>query len=125
MGRVYVFLMDGEDAVCFWRGECKDFADPNPPCMKWCALTNDESIGKVKNAYDAGMVSIKMSINHKTKNGSCDFTKYNAWRKPPPKRYSSYRIRCFVYQCKDIPSADSDGSSDPYIVIWNPDEKKV
>lgn len=71
------------------------------------------------------MVQIKLSINHKTKNGSLDFTKFLAWKKPPPKRLSSYRIRCFIFQCKDLPSADSDGSSDPYITVWNPDDKKV
>ena len=54
-----------------------------------------------------------------------DFSKLDAWKKPPPKRLSAWKIRCFIFQCKDIPSADSDGSSDPYITIWNPDDKEV
>jgi hypothetical protein len=30
-------------------------------------------------------------------------------------------IRCFLFQCADIPSADDDGSSDAFISVWNPD----
>jgi Ca2+-dependent lipid-binding protein len=29
-------------------------------------------------------------------------------------------IRCFIFQCKDIPSADADGKSDAQISIWTP-----
>ena len=66
-----------------------------------------------------------MTINHKTAKGPVEYAKLEAWKKPPPKRLSSWKIRCFIFQCKDIPSADSDGASDPYIKIWNPDDKKV
>jgi hypothetical protein len=79
----------------------------------------------VKNSWDAGLVQLKMSISHKTVNGTLDFSKMDAWKKPPPKRLSSWKIRCFIFQCKDIPSADDDGASDPFISIWNPDDKKI
>lgn len=68
---------------------------------------------------------MKLSLNSKTKNGPVEFNKYDAWKKPPPKRLSSWKIRCFIFQCKDIPAADSDGASDPYITLWNPDSKTV
>jgi len=65
-----------------------------------------------------------MSINNKTKNGSYDFKSQAAWAKPPPKRLSSYKIRCYIYQCRDLPAADSEGSSDPYIEVWATDKVK-
>lgn len=37
---------------------------------------------------------------------------------PPPKRLSSWKIRCYIYQCKDLPPADSEGTSDAYIEAW-------
>ena len=37
LGRVYVSLMDGEKAVCFWRGRAAEFTDLNPK-MKWIPL---------------------------------------------------------------------------------------
>ena len=47
------------------------------------------------------------------------FKQFDAWKKPPPRRLGSRKIRCYLFQCRDIPSADSDGSSDAYISVWN------
>ncbi len=38
---------------------------------------------------------------------------------------NSWKLRAFIYQCKDLPSADDDGGSDPFIEFWSPDKKKV
>jgi Ca2+-dependent lipid-binding protein len=64
-----------------------------------------------------------MSI-HDTRNGEINYKLFDAWKSPPPKRYPSYKIRCFIFQCRDIPSADADGSSDTFISLWNPDKNK-
>ena len=29
------------------------------------------------------------------------------------------KIRAYIYQCRDLPAADADGSSDPYITAWD------
>lgn len=34
-------------------------------------------------------------------------------------------MRAFIFQCRDLPAADSDGSSDPFIKIFNTDEDEV
>lgn len=116
--------MDGDDALCYWKGMVSDFQDPNPK-YKWLPMTCDLAVGKVTKSYEAGLIQVKLSFNHKTKNGPVDFSKLEAWKKPPPKRLRSWKIRCFIFQCKDIPSADNDGASDPYISLWNPDNKEV
>lgn len=67
---------------------------------------------------------MKLSINDKTLNGSKNFKEHKAWMKPPPKRLSSWKIRCYIYQCKDLPAADSEGSSDAYIEAWSTDKEK-
>jgi Ca2+-dependent lipid-binding protein len=54
-----------------------------------------------------------------------DFKQHEAWKKPPPKRLTSWKVRCYIYQCKDLPAADSEGSSDPYIEVWSTDKKKA
>lgn len=30
LDRVYIYLIDGDSPVCFWKGSCKDFVDPEP-----------------------------------------------------------------------------------------------
>ena len=66
-----------------------------------------------------------MSIHDKTKDGPINFEQFDAWKKLPPKRLNVMKVRCFLFQCRDLPSADDDGQSDPYIVVWdNSDQKK-
>lgn len=40
LGRLYVYLMDGDDPVCFWQGMVSDFTNPNPE-IKWLPLQCD------------------------------------------------------------------------------------
>ena len=72
IGRVYIYLMDGDNAVCYIQEEIETFMDPNPQ-FRWYELQPDLSVGKVKEAHMAGLVSIKLSIHDKTKNGPIDF----------------------------------------------------
>ena len=66
-----------------------------------------------------------MSINEKHKNGPVEYKQYEAWKKPPPRRLNVKKIRCFIFQCRDIPSADEDGTSDAYISVWNQEGKEM
>ena len=70
---------------------------------------------------------MKLSINPKHLNGAVDFKSYESWKRPPPRRLANKKIRCFIYQCRNIPSADADGCSDAFISVWNPveDDKKT
>ena len=120
MENIFVYLMDGSYPICFWKGKVSEFTDPNP-AYRWLILKNDKAVGKVSNDHEAGMLQIKFSINAKHLNGPVDFKTFDAWKKPPPRRLGSKKIRCFIFQCRDIPSADSDGSSDSYISVWNPE----
>lgn len=124
LGKVFIYLLDGDNPICYWSGPAIEFENPNP-LPRWIPLQCDQAKGVVTNSWEAGLLQIKLSLSHKTKKGAVDFTKFDAWKKPPPKRLSSWKIRCFIFQCKDIPSADSDGASDPYVTIWNPDNKVV
>lgn len=122
MEKVFVYLMDGDKQVCFWKGDIAQFKDPNPK-FKWLHMKADKSVGAIEHDYEAGMIQFKMSINDETLNGPADFKSMASWKKMPPKRLESVKIRCFIFQCRDIPAADADGSSDSYISIWNPDGK--
>ena len=52
-------------------------------------------------------------------NGTVNFKEQPAWKKDPPRRVAAYTLRCFIFQCRDLPAADSDASSDPFIKIFN------
>jgi len=82
--------------------------------MKWISLKNDLALGKVKEPQKAGIISIKMSLNDPSKE-MIDFKNFDAWKRKPQKRLDITKIRCYVFQCRDLPAADSDGQSDPYL----------
>ena len=33
------------------------------------------------------------------------------------------KIRAYVYQARDLPAADADGTSDPYLRLWDMTEE--
>jgi len=123
--------MDGDKPVCYWRGLAKDFTEKNPS-FQWIILKADRAIGKVKNDYDAGMISMRMSIFNKGPSTAefpdgaieSDLKEQQAWKTKPGARSTAKNIRIFLFQCADIPSADKDGVSDCFIEVWNPDNEK-
>ena len=61
-----------------------------------------------------------MAFNPRNINGEVDFTTYEAFKRPPPRRLNNKIIRAFIYQMRNLPSADEDGSSDTFIEAWSP-----
>ena len=123
-----MYLMKGKVPVCFWRGKVADSANPSPE-MKWIVLKNDLSVGEVKENYKAGMIQIRLSINSRAQSGPIIFANSTCWKgltgKGRSQRLTSYRIRLFIFQCRNIPSADDNGLTDCYIKVWNQDANRV
>lgn len=68
MGRVYIYLMDGKTPICFAKTHVKNFLNPDAEFV-WYEMNPDLAIGKVKDDYKAGIISVKLAIHNKTKNG--------------------------------------------------------
>jgi hypothetical protein len=64
---------------------------------------------------------MKLSIHDVSKDGPITFNskQYPAWSSKVKKRSNPIRIRAYIYQCRDLPAADSNGTSDPYIEVWD------
>jgi hypothetical protein len=110
--------MSGKNAVCYYKDTIKNFLDPNPK-FKWISLIPDLALGKVSDAHKAGIVSIKLSIHDKSLNGPINFSDLSSWNKKPPKRMGIQKVRAYIFQCRDVPAADDDGQSDPFIKMWD------
>lgn len=46
IGEVFVYLMDGDDPICYWKGKSVEFFNPSPE-FKWRPFTNDLSVNQV------------------------------------------------------------------------------
>lgn len=85
-------------------------------------MTNDLAIGKVTEGYRAGIVSFRLAIHDQDHDGDVEWDYVPAWSGQPEANPGKYPIRAHIYQCKDLPPSDDNGTSDPYIKIWSPFE---
>lgn len=105
-----------DDAVCYAKLKAKDFMDPNPQ-LQWIEMTAEPIEDKVKSPELAGVVGFRLSIV-KADSG-IDLKSQPNWKKALRRRPDSKKIRCYLFQCKDLPAADEDGASDPLVVVFN------
>jgi hypothetical protein len=54
-----------------------------------------------------GITPINFTVDHKA-----------SWPEKPPKWLQVKSARAYIYQCRDLPNADNDSQSDPYVEIW-------
>jgi len=114
----------GERAICYSRLRITEFLDPSPKVHKWIELNPDPAVGAVKESHKAGFISVKMSVHDGTVT-PIEWKKQPAWSKKLSKRSDILKVRAYVFQCRDLPAADEDGQSDPYIKIWDIQHKQV
>lgn len=74
-------------------------------------------VKKCIHPYQCGQFSFKMTLEEDT-GKSVDILKRKNWKKFN-KRLTSLKVRAFVYQARDLPAADAEGTSDPYCKIWD------
>ena len=84
--------------------------EPNPK-MKWIELQTDDALGKVKEPQYAGIISFKMCLYDLAVKNETEFSfsSFDAWKKNPMRRLDTRKIRAYIFQCRDLPAADSDG----------------
>lgn len=114
--------MDGDRPVCFYRDTLVNYQVKEAP-IHWDEFDQDLAVGRVKEAWKAGLFSFRVYMRDETAEGPLEPQAVPSWKKPLPKRQKACRLRCAIYQCEGLPPADSDGRSDPYVEAWTPDEE--
>ena len=65
----------------------------------------------------AGVVGFRLSLIKD--DGVTELIKQENWKKKLRPRPDSKKIRCYLFQCRDLPAADEDGASDPMVIVYN------
>lgn len=126
-GFLIIQLLDSGKPICYWLDHMTNYIfNPNSPetQFKWVSFLPDQCVGKVRQSFKSGMFSFKFCIHDVTKNGPIEFKDYPSWNKKVPKRSNPVKIRAYVYQCQDLPAADAEGTSDPFVVVWDTSKEK-
>jgi len=84
----------------------------------------DLSVGKVSDDTKAGFFSIRLYVHNQNEQGQFNPQTHQAWKNEPAKRLTPYLVRVAIYQCENLPPADSNGTSDPYIEVFTKDKPK-
>ena len=108
--------------ISYARIKASEFANSNPK-IRWVELKGEPIADMVKSPELAGILSFKISIIDPREN-PVDIMKEPEWAKKLPRRPKLRSIRAYIYSCKDLPAADEDGSSDPFIQVWDTADKK-
>lgn len=79
-------------------------------------MTAEPVENKIKSPEEAGVVSFRLSI---VPAGSVDLMSQDVWKRKRSRRPDTAKVRCYLFQCKDLPAADEDGASDPLVSVFS------
>ena len=129
IGAVFIYLrkkykLGGIKNICYYRGHVRDFFDADAEKIQWIQLLPDKAINEVKEPHKAGLVGLRISVHDITQFGPIDWKSKKAWGMRIPRRPGNLKVRAYIFQCRDLPAADSDGTSDPFLQIIDSDTPK-
>ncbi len=119
---VFVYLMQkfrvgGWKRICFYKAPIAEFMDMNAS-VEWIEMNPDLAIGEVKEHYKAGILGVRLSLWDVTNNGGpANWNNYPNWVEKLKKRPKIIKVRAYIFQARDLPAADENGSSDPFARI--------
>lgn len=93
-----------------------DYMVTNPK-LEWLEMIPEPVEDAIDSPEMAGIVGFRLTILRA--DNPCIIEKEANWAKKLKRRPDSAKIRCYLFQCKGLPAADEDGSSDPKVVVFN------
>jgi hypothetical protein len=122
MGNVIVQLIDDKSPVCYFKAHIDEFTKTtDPERLEWYQFVPDGCVKKVTHPYEVGQFSMKLSV---TDDPNLDLSTQKHWKKKFPKRMMPVKIRAYIYQARDLPAADAEGTSDPFVKVWDVEATK-
>ena len=86
----------------------------------WMPLSNNHAVDIIDEDHQAGMVQVKISLRHFDED-NIPWKEFPAWSKRPPTRLHAFKVRTYIYQCRELPVLESDGSADAFVKLYNPE----
>ena len=120
IGSIFVYLqrkftLGGTKKICYFRAPVSEFMNLDPQEIRWVELQPDLAVGEIEETHKAGLVGMRLSIHDATARGPLDWKSQPFWKGKAPRRPMSVKVRAYIFQCRDLPAADSDGASDPFL----------
>jgi len=102
--------------ISYVKLRASDYMEPNPG-LQWLEMIVEPVEDAIDSPELAGIVGLRLTILRDE--NPVDIIKEANWAKKMKRRPDSAKIRCYLFQCKGLPAADDDGSSDPKVRVFN------
>lgn len=112
---VFVYLMYDDVIVSYIRLLPKDYQSIS--CQpQWLQLIPDKSTGVIKNDWEGGFLRLRFYCGKL--NPAVDTSSQAGWKEKLKKPTAGNKLLLAnIFQCRNLPSADSNGKADPYVLI--------
>jgi len=112
---VFIYLVYDGKKICFTRVSAKEFTDRAKGAV-WRQLVPDKSAGVVKDDWSGGFVKVRIYIG--PYNQDHDDTTSHNWKSIAKPNLENWKLYTHLFQCRNLPAADKNGLSDPYVIIY-------
>lgn len=122
IGSIFIYLMQKKkignkyERICYYRGHISEFLEKNAS-VTWLTMVPDLAIGDVTDPHKAGILGVRLSLHDIANDGPINWNDYPNWKAKMKKRPNVYKVRAFCFQARDLPAADENGTSDPFVRI--------
>lgn len=116
---MFLYLVD-EDGQCvsYKKFNSSSFKDESNE-WRFEHMIVDESVGQIKKKRNGGIIQFRCFIRKVERVSGTAILPPFTWTASVDWKPVPMKVRAYIYQCKDLPSGDEDGLSDPFIKIWD------
>jgi len=112
---VFLYLCKGDTILSYARMPSTLGREKTAAAI-WVPFLPDKAVGKVANDWEGGLVRLRVYIG--VLNSEREDLATGRWNVKPVKPPENGRqLLVNVYQCRNLPAADSDGAADPYLQL--------
>lgn len=110
---IFVYLMNNDKPICFSRLKAKAYADLDKE-MNWIKFRPNKVVRNELNDWEGGFLLLRVCVFKFRLN---DDPKSWIEKISIPAKLISKKLVCNLYQCRNLPAADSNGLADPYVKV--------
>lgn len=112
---VFIYLCYGDVILSYARVPSTENREKTA-ASAWVTFLPDKSVGKVKNEWEGGLVRLRLYIGIiDSEKDEIAIGRWNVKPVLPPE--NGRKLLVNIYQCRNLPAADSSGDADPYLEI--------
>lgn len=114
MADIFIYVRKGNKYPSFKRLKAADYFNKGVQKMEWMALEENLSDGSLDKRENCGIISMSIDISDTPRPAD----EQKKLTKIVKTKQMVYDVFVHIFQCKDLPAGDTEGTSDTYISLF-------